>query len=101
MSRKILIGSPCPHRQKTAIRRNRKRMKNSMNAIVTTFTVTLTEEQAQKLAQQAQQAGTSPEELMRQHIAAWLDTLPTIQADFTDAAAYVLQKNAELYRRLS
>ena len=55
-----------------------------------TITISLPEEQARRLQELAQAAGTTPEEWLSQP-----------QRDFAEAAAYVLQKKVELYRRLA
>jgi hypothetical protein len=65
---------------------------------MTTITITLAEEQALKLQEMAQAAGTTPDELLRASVEEWL---ARPQRDFSEAAAYVLEKNAELYRRLA
>jgi hypothetical protein len=62
------------------------------------FTVTLPEGQAQRLRDLAREAGVSPEQLLRAGIEEWLSRPG---ADFAEAAAYVLRKNQELYRRLA
>lgn len=62
------------------------------------FTVELSEEQAQQLRELAREAGVSPEELLRVGVEEWLSRHGR---DFAEAAAYVLQKNRELYRRLA
>ena len=62
------------------------------------FTVELREVQAQQLRELAREAGVSPEELLRVGVEEWLSRPGR---DFAEAAAYVLQKNRELYRRLA
>jgi predicted transcriptional regulator len=62
------------------------------------FTIALPEEQAHRLRELARGAGVSPEQLLRAGVEEWL-TRPG--RDFTEAAAYVLEKNRELYRRLA
>jgi hypothetical protein len=54
--------------------------------------------QAEKLRQEAARLGLAPEDLAR---AAVLDLLSTPDAEFQAAAARVLQKNQELYKRLA
>ena len=54
--------------------------------------------QADKLRDEAQRLGLAPEELAR---AALADLLGTPDAAFRAAAARILQKNQELYRRLA
>ena len=63
-----------------------------------TISITLPDEQARKLEDLAKDAGLSPEELVRAGVVLWL-SLPG--SDFAEAAAHVLKKNAELYRRLA
>jgi len=65
---------------------------------MTTFQLELTEDEVQQLERRAQQSGLTPEELLRKSVTAWLDQPAE---DFTEAADYVLRKNAELYRRLA
>jgi transposase-like protein len=62
------------------------------------FTVELPEVQAQQLRELAREAGVSPEQLLRAGVEEWLNRPGR---DFAEAAAYVLQKNRELYRRLA
>ncbi len=62
------------------------------------FTIALPEDQADRLRELALEAGISPEELLRAGVEEWL-TRP--DRDFAEAAAYVLRKNRELYRRLA
>jgi hypothetical protein len=54
--------------------------------------------QADKLRDEAQRLGVAPEDLAR---AALADLLGTPDADFRAAAARILKKNQELYRRLA
>jgi predicted transcriptional regulator len=65
---------------------------------MTTITIALPEEQARKLEELAQEAGVTPEALLRAGVEEWL---ARPRSDFAEAAAYVLKKNAELYRRLA
>jgi antitoxin FitA len=62
------------------------------------FTISLPEEQAERLRELASESGVSPEQLLRAGVGEWL-TRPG--RDFAEAAAYVLKKNRELYRRLA
>ena len=62
------------------------------------FTVELPEAQAQRLRERAREAGVSPEEMLRVGVEEWLSRPGQ---DFGEAAAYVLRKNQELYRRLA
>ena len=64
----------------------------------TTLAVVLTADQMRKLQERATQLGISPEELARVGITELLDRPDAV---FQQAVDYVLQKNAELYRRLA
>jgi antitoxin FitA len=65
---------------------------------VASMTVNIPDEQFQKIQELAQKLGISLEEFLRISIEEWLNHP---QADFTSAASHVLQKNAELYKRLA
>jgi antitoxin FitA len=65
---------------------------------VTTITIPLSDEHAQKLAELAREAQLAPEELLRVRVEEWLSRPGD---SFARAADYVLRKNAELYRRLA
>jgi hypothetical protein len=65
---------------------------------VASITINISDQQFEKMQELAQELGISLEEFLRIRISEWL-THP--QADFTSAASYVLQKNAELYQRLA
>jgi hypothetical protein len=65
---------------------------------MTTITIPLAHDRAARLRAWAEQAGLTPEEFLRRRVHELLDR-PDEQ--FTQAAAYVLEKNAELYRRLA
>jgi hypothetical protein len=65
---------------------------------MTTFSVTLPDDHAQRLRDLAIEAGVTPEELLGAGAREWLDRPGE---DFAEAAAYVLRKNAELYRQRS
>jgi hypothetical protein len=62
------------------------------------ITVPLTDDRFEQLRLWAQQTGLPPEEFLRRRVEQLLDQ-PDEQ--FVKAAEYVLQKNQELYRRLS
>jgi hypothetical protein len=62
------------------------------------ITVDLTEEQTRRLEQRARELGVDAHELAR---AAVTDLLSRPADDFDRAARFVLEKNRELYRRLS
>lgn len=63
-----------------------------------TFTIALSDEKARRLEELAREAGVAPEELLRASVEDWL---AEPREDFARAASYVLQKNKELYRRLT
>ncbi len=60
--------------------------------------IELSEPQADRLREEAERLGVAPEELARAAVA---DLLSVQREDFRSAAAYVLRKNEELYRRLA
>lgn len=62
------------------------------------FAIELSDEQAERLRERAREANLTPERLLNDGIERWL-TAPDL--DFAEAAAYVLKKNRELYRRLA
>ncbi|OCQ96047.1 DNA-binding protein [Nostoc sp. MBR 210] len=62
------------------------------------ITIDIPDSELQKLEELAKVHGISLEELLRVSIEEWLSYQ---KSDFTDAANYVLKKNAELYRRLA
>lgn len=62
------------------------------------FTLKLPDESAEQLRQLSQQSGQTPEELLCESIQKWLGAQST---EFIAAANDVLEKNAELYRRLA
>ena len=62
------------------------------------FTITLPQDQTERLRELAREAGVSPEQLLRASVEEWLDRPGR---DFAAAAAYVLEKNRDLYRRLA
>jgi hypothetical protein len=64
---------------------------------MTTITIELEDERVQSLKRRAEKSGLAPEDLLRARIEAWLDD----EKKFESAANYVMQKNAELYRRLA
>ncbi len=64
---------------------------------MTTVTIPLDETRLQQLEYAAQQAGRSVEDVIQQSI----DDYLARRREFTKAADYVLNKNAELYRRLA
>jgi antitoxin FitA len=62
------------------------------------ITIDIQDSQLQQLQDLANLHGVSPEILLR---AGLEDLLSLPKSEFTNAADYVLQKNAELYRRLA
>jgi hypothetical protein len=62
------------------------------------ISIELSQEQARIFQSTAERLGLSPEELARAGLA---DMLGIFQYDFHKAAEFVLNKNQELYRRLS
>ncbi len=65
---------------------------------MTMISIPLSEERLAQLRLLADQAGLAPEEFLRRRVEQFLDLS---DEPFRQAAAYVLQKNAELYRRLA
>lgn len=65
---------------------------------MTTLTIELSVEQFEKLERLAELYQIAPEELVRFSLE---ELLARPQEDFAQALTYVLQKNAELYRRLA
>ncbi len=63
-----------------------------------TIEIHLPEQTAEKLRDAARRLGVSVEEFLRTSIE---EKLARIDVDFKTAADYVLEKNAELYRRLA
>jgi hypothetical protein len=64
----------------------------------TTFRLAVSSESARRLTELAGEAGVQPEEFLRVSVEEWLSRP---QTSFSEAASYVLNKNAELYRRLA
>ena len=65
---------------------------------MTAITIPITEECLERLKGLADQAGVSVEEMARTALEEW-SARP--DANFAQAARYVMRKNAELYRRLA
>ncbi|HEY2148920.1 MAG TPA: hypothetical protein VGH32_13345 [Pirellulales bacterium] len=65
---------------------------------MTTITVPISDSQLKQLQALAERIGVSPEELARAGLEDWLRQP---RDDFQKAADHVLNKNAELYRRLA
>jgi antitoxin FitA len=64
---------------------------------MTMITIPLSDERLAQLRIRAEQTGLTPEEFLRIRVE---QLLAQPDDQFCQAAAYVLQKNAELYRRL-
>jgi predicted transcriptional regulator len=65
---------------------------------MTTITIPLSDDRMRRLKELAEEAGLTPEEMIRASLEEWLSRP---KEDFARAADYVLRKNAELYRRLA
>lgn len=65
---------------------------------MTTITIPLSDDRQSRLRALAAQAGIPPEEFLRMRVDRWLEAPDEA---FEKAADHVLQKNAELYRRLA
>jgi hypothetical protein len=65
---------------------------------MTTLTITLSDQSLNRLKELAGAANLTPEELVQARVEEWLGRP---EDEFARAAAYVLRKNAELYRRLA
>jgi hypothetical protein len=65
---------------------------------MTTISVPISDDRLAHLRIRAEQAGIAPEEFLRQRVEQLLERP---DEKFQQAAAYVLLKNAELYRRLA
>ena len=63
-----------------------------------TISISLSDERRRRLEELAAEARTSPEDLVRASVDEWLSRP---KDDFVRTAEYVLQKNADLYRRLA
>ncbi|GEM_PF-3270325 len=68
------------------------------SGVMTALNIEISEQDLQQLRERAEQLGLSIHDLARASI---LDLIRTRDADFEAAAARVLEKNAELYRRLA
>ena len=62
------------------------------------ITINLSEERMQRLREVASRLGVSPEDLARMSVE---ELLARPDEKFEEAARHVLEKNAELYRRLA
>ena len=68
---------------------------------MTTFTIELDDKLAQELKQRAAGQSVAPEVWMQARLSEIIEREQQNHPDVTSAADYVLQKNAELYRRLA
>jgi antitoxin FitA len=65
---------------------------------VASITITISDQQFQRVQQRAYELGLSPEEWVRISMDDWLSHP---KSDFSQASSYVLEKNSELYQRLA
>jgi hypothetical protein len=65
---------------------------------MTTITIPLSDDRAAQLRAWAEEAGLAPEEFLQRRVEQLLERP---DARFRQAAAYVFEKNEELYRRLA
>ena len=65
---------------------------------MSSITILLSDERLERLKELAKDAGLTPEEFVRASLEAWL---AGENEDFAQAARHVVEKNAELYRRLA
>ena len=70
----------------------------SLEGAMSTITVALPEERLVKLSELAEQLGVAPEDLVRVSVE---ELLARPESGFEQAVQHVLEKNAELYRRLA
>ncbi len=73
-------------------------MKEAAARSMSHITIPVSDELLGLLRQRAESTGVTAEEFVRRHVEQLMDQ-PDDQ--FRDAAAYVMRKNAELYRRLA
>ena len=83
--------------RKVAVFKNNRKIVKQLGINMVAITINISEHQLQKLQELAQKLGISTEELLSASVE---DLLNHPKSDFTEAANYVMQKNAELYRRL-
>lgn len=62
------------------------------------FTIELSEQDAERLRELAREARLSPEQILTEGVDAWL---ANPERRFEEAAAYVIEKDRELHRRLT
>jgi hypothetical protein len=65
---------------------------------MTTIPITLSDDSLARLNELAGKTGLSPQELLRRRVER---LLAQPDEEFTEAAQYLLEKNADLYRRLA
>ena len=71
---------------------------NKIEVMMTTITISLPADHLQKLREVAAQYRVAPEDLVRASVE---ELLTRPEEEFKHALEYVLDKNAELYRRLA
>ena len=64
---------------------------------MTTISIPLADERLKQLRLRADRSGVTPEEYLQRRVEEFLEG----PEEFHEAAAYVLKKNSELYRRLA
>ncbi len=62
------------------------------------LTINLPDQLAAKVKEAATRVGVSPEEFIKSGVE---EKLSLLETDFQNAVAHILEKNAELYRRLA
>jgi predicted transcriptional regulator len=68
---------------------------------MTTFTIELDDKVAQELKQRAAGQSVAPEVWLQERLSEIIEREQQNHSDVASAADYILQKNAELYRRLA
>ena len=68
---------------------------------MTTIAITLDDEMAARLRERAENMGVAPEDWARVKLAEQLEEPAELGEDFEKITARILDKNAELYRRLA
>ena len=68
---------------------------------MTTIAITLDDELAARLNEKAAKRGLAPEEWARQAVEEQLESSEGLDEEFESAVNHILEKNAELYRRLA
>ncbi len=68
---------------------------------MTTIAITLDDETAARLRERAENMGVAPEDWARVNLTNLLEESPELGEEFEQAVSHILDKNAELYRRLA